>query len=37
MSLNPAKFIFGVTTGDILKHIVSESGISIDLERVISI
>jgi hypothetical protein len=37
MSLNPTKSIFGVTAGNILEHIVSESGINIDLERVIAI
>jgi hypothetical protein len=37
MSLNPSKFVFGVTQGKLLSHIVSYSGISIDPERVTSI
>jgi hypothetical protein len=37
MSLNPTKSIFGVIAGKLLGHIVSDSGINIDLERVISI
>jgi hypothetical protein len=37
MSLNPTKSIFGVTQGKLLGHIVSDSGISIDPERVITI
>jgi hypothetical protein len=37
MSLNPAKSIFGVTTGKLLRHIVFDSSINIDLERVVSI
>jgi hypothetical protein len=34
MSLNPTKSIFGVTIGKLLKHIVSNSCISIDPEIV---
>jgi hypothetical protein len=34
ISLNPSKSIFGVTKGKLLGHIVSDSGISIDLERI---
>jgi hypothetical protein len=37
MSLNPTKSIFGVTAGKLLDHIVSDSGINIDPERVIAI
>jgi hypothetical protein len=37
MSLNPAKSIFGATSGKLLSHIVSDVGISIDPERVKSI
>jgi hypothetical protein len=37
MSLNPTKSIFGVTTSKLLGHIVFDSGISIDPERVIAI
>jgi hypothetical protein len=35
--LNPSKSIFGVTKGKIIGHIVSDSGISIDLERIATI
>lgn len=34
MSLDPAKFVFGVTEGKLLGHIISKDGIKIDLERV---
>jgi hypothetical protein len=37
MSLNPSKSIFGVTQGKLLGHIVSDSGINIDPERVTAI
>jgi hypothetical protein len=37
ISLNPSKFIFEVTKGNILGHIVSNSGISIDPERIATI
>jgi hypothetical protein len=37
MSLNPTKSIFGVTVGKLLRHILSNSGINIGMERVISI
>jgi len=37
ISLNPLKSIFGVTQDKILSHIVSNSGISIDPERVATI
>jgi hypothetical protein len=37
MSLNPTQSIFGVTQGKIIGHIVSDSRISIDRERVITI
>jgi hypothetical protein len=37
MSLNPTKSVFGVTTGKLLCHIVSDSGINIDPETVIEI
>jgi hypothetical protein len=37
VSLNPSKSIFGVTKGKILGHIVSDSGISIDPERITAI
>jgi hypothetical protein len=37
ISLNPSKYIFGVIKGNILGHIVSDSGIRIDLERIIVI
>jgi hypothetical protein len=35
--LNPSKSIFGITEGKLLGHIVSDSGISIDPERIASI
>jgi hypothetical protein len=34
MSLNPSKSIFGVTSGKLLGHVVFDSGINIDPERV---
>jgi hypothetical protein len=37
VSLNPSKSIFGITKGKILGHIVSDSGISIDPERITAI
>jgi hypothetical protein len=37
ISLNLSKSIFGVTKGNLLGHIVSHSGISIDPERIIAI
>jgi hypothetical protein len=37
ISLNPSKTIFGVTKGKLLQHIVFDSGISIDPERIASI
>jgi hypothetical protein len=37
ISLNPSKSIFGVTKGKLLGHIIYDSGISIDLERIIMI
>jgi hypothetical protein len=37
ISLNPSKSIFGVTEGKLLGHIVSDSGISIDPERIAAI
>jgi hypothetical protein len=37
ISLNPSKSIFGVTQGKLLGHIVSDSGINIDPERVTTI
>jgi hypothetical protein len=37
ISLNPSKSIFGVTKGKLLGHIVFDSGISIDLERIAAI
>jgi hypothetical protein len=37
ISLNPSKSIFDVTKGKLLGHIVSDSGISIDPERIASI
>jgi hypothetical protein len=36
-SLNPKKSIFGIDKGKLLGHVVSEEGISIDLDRVESI
>jgi hypothetical protein len=35
--MNPSKSIFGVTEGKLLGHIVSDSGISIDPERITAI
>jgi hypothetical protein len=37
ISLTPSKSILGVTKGNILGHIVSDSGIRIDLERIAAI
>jgi hypothetical protein len=37
ISLNPSKSIFGVTKGKLLGHIVSDSRISIDPERIVAI
>jgi hypothetical protein len=37
MLLNPTKSIIGVSAGKLLEHIVLDSSISIDLERVIAI
>jgi hypothetical protein len=37
ISLNPSKFIFSVTEGKLLGHIVSDSGTSIDPERIATI
>jgi hypothetical protein len=37
ISLNPSKSIFGVTKGKLLGHIVSDSGIIIDPERIVVI
>jgi hypothetical protein len=37
ISLNPSKSIFSVTKGKLLGHIVSDSGISIDPERIAAI
>jgi hypothetical protein len=37
ISLNPSKSIFGITKGKLLGHIVSNSRISIDLERIVVI
>eukprot|EP00253_Pinus_taeda_P034541 PITA_34541 len=34
ISLNPAKFVFGVTEGKLLDHIISKEGIKIDPERI---
>jgi len=34
MSLNPTKHVFGASPGNMLGHVVSEAGISIDPERV---
>jgi hypothetical protein len=34
MSLNPLKYIFGVSSGKLLGHVVFDYGISIDPERV---
>eukprot|EP00253_Pinus_taeda_P004101 PITA_04101 len=34
ISLNPAKYVFGVTEGKLLGHIISKDGIEIDPERV---
>lgn len=34
ISLNHKKFVFGVTEGKLLGHIVSKEGIKIDAERV---
>jgi hypothetical protein len=37
ISLNPSKSIFGITKGKLLGHIFSDSGISIDPERIVAI
>ena len=37
MRLNPEKFIFGVTSGKLQGHIVSERGIEVDPENIIAI
>jgi hypothetical protein len=37
ISLNPKKFIFRIDKGKLLRHIVSEGGIFVDLERIQSI
>jgi hypothetical protein len=37
MSLNPTKSIFGVIVGKLLEHIVSDTWIRIDPERVVAI
>ena len=37
ISLNPSKSIFGITKGNILGHIISDSGISIDPGRIATI
>jgi hypothetical protein len=37
ISLNPSKSIFNITKGKILGHIVFDSGISIDPERIAAI
>ena len=34
LSLNPAKCVFGVTSGDLLSHIVSKDGIAVDPDKV---
>jgi hypothetical protein len=37
ISLNPSKSIFGVTEGNLLTHTISDSGISIDPQRIVAI
>jgi hypothetical protein len=37
ISLNPSKYIFCVTKGNLLGHIVSNLGIRIDPERIVAI
>ena len=37
LSLNPAKCAFGVTSGTLLGHIVSEEGIAVDPDKVTAI
>ena len=37
LSLNPAKCVFGVTSGNMLGHIVSKDGIAVDLDKVTEI
>jgi hypothetical protein len=37
ISLNPSKSIFGVTEGNLIGHIVSDSRISIDPKRIVAI
>ena len=34
LSLNPAKCAFGVTSGTLLGHIISQEGIAVDLDKV---
>ena len=34
MRLNPKKYTFGVTSGKLLSHIVSERGIEVDPEKI---
>ena len=34
LRLNPKKYIFGVTSGKLLKHIVSKRGIEVDLDKI---
>ena len=37
LRLNPKKCTFGVTSGKLLGHIISELGIEVDLEKIITI
>ena len=37
LRLNPKKFIFGVISGKLLGHIVSERGIEVDPDKIIAI
>jgi hypothetical protein len=37
ISINPSKFIFNITKGNLLEHIISDSGIRIDPESITSI
>ena len=32
--LNPKKYVFGITSGKLLGHIVSQKGIEVDLDKV---
>ena len=34
MSLNPSKCVFGVASGNLLGHVVSKEGITVDLDKV---